>query len=275
MTGAGSLDDLCPAACGARRFRDRVAIVTGAAQGIGRATVERLGAEGASIVAADIDAAGAEEVAAHLRAHGVPASAVAVDLREYEAAEALVASAIDGFGAVDVLVNNVGGSIRVQPFVEFDPDAVREEIDRSLWTAMWGCRAVLPHMLERARGAIVNLGSNSPRGTLRVPYAAAKGGVFALTTSLAAEVATLGVRVNCVAPGGTEVADRRQPRQAESDPRYREWHAEMVRRVVASIPMQRRGQVHEQAAAVAFLASDDASFITGQILSVAGGATVP
>jgi len=267
--------DLSPDACGARRFEGRTAIVTGAAQGIGKATAFRLAAEGAAVVVADIAGAAAEAVASTIKAHDARATAIEVDLGAPEDARHLMARAIDIYGAIDVLVNNVGGSIRVQPFTSFEPEQVRQEIERSLLTAMWCCQAVLPHLLEAGRGAIVNVGSNAPRGKLRVPYAAAKGGVFALTTSLAAELATTGVRVNCVAPGGTAVTDRATPRLAETDPELQHWNAQMVASVVASIPMGRRGEPREQAAAIAFLASDDASFVTGQILSVAGGATVP
>jgi dihydroxycyclohexadiene carboxylate dehydrogenase len=270
-----SPSDLCPHACGARRFEHRVAIVTGAAQGIGKATALRLAAEGAAVAVVDIEGAGAEAVAATIREHGEHAEAMTVDVRGADATRALMADAVAHFGRIDALVNNVGGSIRVQPFTDFEARHVHDEIDRSLFTAMWCCQAAIPYLLDSAGGAIVNVGSNAPRGILRVPYAVAKGGVFALTTSLAAELAPRGLRVNCVAPGGTVVRDRLVPRPSETDPELRRWNDEMVRSVIASIPMGRRGEPHEQAAAIAFLASDDASFITGQILSVAGGATVP
>jgi len=134
-----------------------------------------------------------------------------------------------------------------------------------------------------ASGAIVNVGSNAPRGTMRLPYAAAKGGVFAITTSLALETAALGVRINCVAPHWSVSEDpddrlvTRLPGQPAASLGRAEQQAEragLADRHIQNIPMRRAGTKEEQAAAIVFLASDDASFITGQILSVAGGATV-
>lgn len=270
-----TVSSLSPEACGSRRFEGRIAIVTGAAQGIGRATALRLAAEGAAVMIADLVADAAETTAEAIRSGGERAASLALDLRNPVDAERLVDATVEEFGAVDALVNNVGGSRLVKPFTQFESEEIEADVAQSLFTALWCCRSAVPHMLERGYGAIVNVGSNAPRGRLRVPYAAAKGGVFALTTSLAMELATFGVRVNCVAPGGTVVDDRVVPRSAETDPESRHWHEEMVRSVVASIPMERRGRPHEIAAAIAFFASDDASFVTGQILSVAGGATVP
>jgi dihydroxycyclohexadiene carboxylate dehydrogenase len=131
-------------------------------------------------------------------------------------------------------------------------------------------------MLDLKAGSIVNVGSNSPRGIYRAPYAAAKGAVFALTTALAVELAGKGIRVNCVAAGPTDVGRRRTPRNpVPPTAEEKAWQQEVFASFERQIPMRRWGTVEEQAAAIAFFASDDASFITGQILSVAGGATVP
>lgn len=273
MTG----ESLDPRAAGARRFKGTIAIVTGAAQGIGRATARRLGQEGATVVIADRAEAPARDTLEELRAHGVPAKVVVADLSRLADAERLVRETEDAFGRIDVLVNNVGGTIWVQPYWRYSEEQVREEVDQSFWSTMWCCRAVLPIMLEQRAGAIVNVGSLAPRGIYRVPYAAAKGGVIALTTSLALEVATHGIRVNCVAPGATDIADRvtpRNPQMTEPTPEQAQWRRDLDRSLQLETPMDRRATPDEQAAVIAFLASSDASFMTGQILSVAGGGTV-
>jgi dihydroxycyclohexadiene carboxylate dehydrogenase len=263
-------------AFGARRFEGKVAVVTGSGQGIGRAVAHRLGLEGAQVVVAERAEGPARAVTQELKDQGVDASEAIVDLSSNDGAERLADLASEQYGRIDVLVNNIGGTIRMQPFWHYRPEQIVAEIDRSLWPTVWCTHAVLKGMIERRSGVIVNIGSNAPRGIYRVPYASAKGGVFALTTSLALEVAKLGIRVNCVAPGATEVGPRPTPRSEEPmSQQERGWRDEVDGFFQHQIPMGRWGRVEEQAAAVAFMASDDASFITGQILSVAGGATVP
>jgi len=269
-------DALDPRARGARRFVDTIAIVTGAAQGIGRATARRLAQEGATIVIADRAEAPAHAAAAELQAHGARALVIVADVAESAGALRLMQETKEAFGRIDVLVNNVGGTVWVQPFWRYTEEQVIEEIDQSFWSTLWCCRAALPIMREQRTGAIVNVGSLAPRGIYRVPYAAAKGGVFALTTSLALEVASSGIRVNCVAPGPVDNADRvtpRNPRQTQPTPEEAGWHSELDAALRLETPMARRSTTDEQAAAIAFLASSDASYITGQILSVAGGGT--
>lgn len=259
------------------RFAGKVVVVTGAAQGIGKAVGLRLAAEGAqAVVIGDLAAEPAAEVAAQCEASGARAHVVCSDLSTVEGAQALVAGAVECFGRVDVLVNNVGGALRVAPYHRFSAEEVQQEVARSLWPTLWCCHQVLPHMLERGSGSIVNVGSTSPRGILRAPYAAAKGGVFALTTALALEVAQSGIRINCVAPGATDVPDRVTPRDVlRGGPPGENWGQELKSFFERAIPMGRWGTVDEQAAAIAFLASDEASFITGQVLTVGGGLTVP
>jgi dihydroxycyclohexadiene carboxylate dehydrogenase len=234
--------------------------------------------EGAALVVADRHSPGAERTCLELRGSGAQAEAFIGDVSSWEGAQTLMAFAKRAFGRIDILVNNVGGTIwGGQPYWEYTPEQILQEVQNNLWPTLWCCRAVLPFMLEQHSGCIVNLGSDATRGTLRLPYAASKGGVFALTTSLALEVATLGIRVNCVAPAWTEVADRLAPRnpsrQRGEDPQTA--RRRMEERFLPGIPMARPGTPEEQAAAIVFLASDDASFITGQILTVGGGAHAP
>lgn len=257
------------------RFDGKVAVVTGAAQGIGRAVTLRLAREGASLVLGDSAAAAAEVVAGEVRELNRDAEVVVADLSMADGARVLLGTTMERFGAVDVLVNNVGGALRVAPFDRFTDEEIEAEIGRSLWPTLWCCRAVLPHMLERHAGSIVNIGSTSPRGIYRAPYAAAKGGVFALTTALALEVAQQGVRINCVAPGATDVQDRVTPRDVLAGVEDEDWGVRLKKFFEHQIPMGRWGTVEEQAAAILFLASDEASFVTGQVLTVGGGVTVP
>ena len=135
---------------------------------------------------------------------------VIADLETWEGAEAAIGAALDAHGRLDILINNVGGAIRMQPFERFAPEEIEAEIRRSLFPTLWCCRAALPAM--RAGGVIVNVSSIATRGIHRIPYSAAKGGVNALTASLAWEAAARGIRVVATAPGGTEAPPRRIPR---------------------------------------------------------------
>lgn len=264
-------------AAGARRFVGSVAVITGGGQGIGSATARRLAQEGATIVIADRVAATAERVRAELAAAGAPAEAFVGDLSDREVAVALMDGVVCTHGRIDVLVNVVGGTIKVQPFADYSGAEVEAEVQRSFWPTLWCTWAVVPHMRAARRGAIVNLGSHSVVSTLRVPYAACKGAVVALTTSLSKELAEYGVRVNCVAPHGTTADDRVTPRDAalprSQDNGLPTSSEELARQALSEIPMGRFATAEEQASAIAFLASEDASFVTGQILPVGGGAT--
>ncbi|MDP5308035.1 benzoate diol dehydrogenase BenD [Paracoccus spongiarum] len=250
------------------RFAGKVLVVTGAAQGIGRAVALRAAAEGGRVLFVD-RADFVTEVAAEA---GGEAAAVTADLETWQGAEAAMGHAADRFGGVDILINNVGGAIRMRPFAAFEPDQIDAEIRRSLMPTLYCCRAVLPHLAARGGGTIVNVSSNATRGIHRVPYSAAKGGVNAITQSLAMELAGQNIRVVATAPGGTEAPPRRIPRNAEGDsPREQAWMAEVVDQVRQSAFMHRYGSIEEQAAPILFLASDEASYITGTVLPVAGG----
>ena len=270
-------------AAGARRFEGQVAVITGAGQGIGAATARRLAQEGAAVVVGDMVEASSRRVCDELREFGAEAAYCLGELSKWENAQRLMAFAEEQFGRIDVLANVAGGTIWFQSFQYYTPEQIQAEIDKSFWTAVWCCRAVLPYMIERKSGAIVNVATHAVTGAFRVPYAAAKAGQIGLTTSLSREVASLGIRVNCMAPSGTLAEDRVTPRnhgisalppelpQEELD--LQETYRQQTR--LSEIPMGRRGEADEQAAAIAFLASHDASYITGQVLAVGGGQPYP
>jgi len=272
--------DLDARAAGARRLKDKVCVVTGAGQGIGRATARRLGQEGGKIVVADRVDASATETMSELRDHGVEATKVLVDLGTFAGAQDLMTQARKAYGRIDVLVNNVGGTIWIKPYHLYTAEEVELELQRSLYPTLWCCLAVLPIMMEQKSGSIVNVGSQSPRGLYRLPYATSKGGIVALSKVLAMEYGRYDIRVNTMAPGGTEITDRVTPRQfirpgviaddgaKDAAEDYRREMAEDIRNQQA---LRRRGLPEEQAAAIAFLASDDASFITGQVINCSGG----
>ncbi|AOR73052.1 1,6-dihydroxycyclohexa-2,4-diene-1-carboxylate dehydrogenase [Burkholderia stabilis] len=254
-----------------QRFSGKVVVVTGAAQGIGRGVALRAAAEGGKVLFVD-RADFVADVAAEAP-HGETAGFVA-DLETYEGAHAAIACAVQTFGGIDILINGVGGAIRMRPFAEFEPAQIDAEIRRSLMPTLYTCHAVLPHLLARGGGTIVNISSNATRGIRRVPYSAAKGGVNALTHALAMEYAEHNIRVVATAPGGTSAPPRRVPRNAAGDSAQEQaWMAEAVRQVTDSTYFKRYGSLDEQIAPILFLASDEASYITGTVLPVAGGDT--
>lgn len=255
----------------ARRFEGQAVIVTGAAQGIGRGVALALAREGAQLVLAD-RAALVEEVAAEVQALGAMAVIARSDLETWAGAAQLNEIALAAYGRVDVLVNNVGGTIWVQPYQEYTPEQVEAEIRRSLFPTLWCCRAVLPQMVARRQGVIVNVSSVATRGIYRIPYSAAKGGVNAMTASLAMEHAQDGIRVNAVATGGTEAPPRRIPRNAQPlNEREQQWYQGIIDQTVDSSLMHRYGTIDEQVNAILFLASSESSYITGTVLPVGGG----
>ena len=253
----------------ARRFEGKVMVVTGAAQGIGRGVALRAAAEGAKVLFVD-RADFVSEVAAD--AVGADAAGFVADLETYEGAASTMAFAVERFGRIDILINGVGGAIRMRPYAEFEPAQIDAEIRRSLMPTLYGCHAVLPHMLAKGRGTIVNVSSNATRGIRRVPYSAAKGGVNALTQSLAMEYGEHNIRVVAAAPGGTEAPPRRVPRNEAGDSEQEKtWMSEAVTQVTESTFFKRYGTLDEQIAPILFLASEEAGYITGAVLPVAGG----
>ena len=242
------------------RLDRKIAIVTGAGQGIGRAIAAKLSAEGATVVVTDLDDASARETAA-----GLPSAlAMRTDVTDRDGVAAMVERVVHDFGRIDVLVNNAGWD-KGAPFVDSDPADWDRAIRINLYGVLHTCQAVLPVMAAAGTGAVVNLGSDAGRvgSSGEAVYSAAKGGVIAFSKSLAREMARSQVRVNCVCPGPTDTALF----ASFAGPRLRE-------ALTKAIPFRRLGQPADVANAVAFLASDEASFITGQTLSVSGGLTM-
>jgi dihydroxycyclohexadiene carboxylate dehydrogenase len=166
----------------------------------------------------------------------------------------------------------VGGAIRIKPFWEYSDEEIQQEIARSLWPTLRGCRAVIPVMMRQQRGTIVNIGSVATREVFRVPYSAAKGGVQAMTVCMAMELAKYNIRVNCVAPGKLQQSERAVPRAPDAQlANGRDWLSELMAQKPSDTFLPRRGTAEEVAAAVAFFASDEAAHITGETMYVAGG----
>jgi benzoate/toluate 1,2-dioxygenase reductase subunit len=253
------------------RFAGQVVLITGAAQGIGECVARRIAAEGGTLVLAD-RADLVETLATELSVEGQAASGFVADLETWEGASAVVDKAVAEHGRIDVSIHTVGGTIWAKPYVDYPPEQIQAEISRSLFPTLWSSRAVAPHMVERGEGTILNVSSVATRGLNRVPYAAAKGGVNAITSALALELAPHGVRVVATAPGGTEAPPRRIPRgPAPESEQEQAWYQTIVDQTVESSLLKRYGTLDEQAAAICFLASREASYITGTILPVAGG----
>ncbi|MDN5919057.1 MAG: 1,6-dihydroxycyclohexa-2,4-diene-1-carboxylate dehydrogenase [Pseudonocardia sp.] len=253
------------------RFAGQVVLVTGAGQGIGERAARRIGAEDGTLVLAD-RAETVHDLASELGDDGCDALAVTADLETWEGAQAVVDAAIERYGRIDVTIHTVGGTIWAKPFEHYPPEQIQAEINRSLWPTMWCCRAVVPHMIERGAGTIVNVSSVATRGLNRLPYAAAKGGVNAITAALALEMAPHGVRVVATAPGGTDAPARKTPRGPGPESEQEQgWYRTVVDQTTESSLLKRYGTLDEQASAITFLASAEASYITGTVLPVAGG----
>jgi len=255
------------------RFGGKVAVVTGAAQGIGRTVAVNLAKEGGKVALVDRSEV-VNEAQDEISSTGADAIATLADLEKYSECCRVMSEAHGRFGRIDILINNVGGTIWAKPFAQYEENQIEAEIRRSLFPTMWCCRAVLPIMLKQKSGTIVNVSSIATRGINRVPYAAAKGGVNALTASLALEYAEQNIRVCAVAPGGTEAPPRRVARNLATSglsEQEKKWWREVEEQTKSSSLMKRYGTLEEQAASILFFASDEASYITGVTLPVGGG----
>ena len=252
------------------RFKNKVAVITGAAQGIGKRVAERMAKEKGTLVLVD-RADIVHDVAAALSLKNEVMSLTA-DLEKFSECERVMAAAIERFGRIDILINNVGGTIWTKPFEHYAEDEIESEVRRSLFPTLWCCRAALPYMLEKGKGAIVNVSSIATRGVNRVPYGAAKGGVNALTACLAFENGERGIRINATAPGATEAPPRIIPRNtAEQSDQEKGWYKQIYSQSLDSSLMKRYGTLDEQTDPILFLASDESAYMTGTILPVGGG----
>jgi 2,3-dihydroxy-2,3-dihydro-p-cumate dehydrogenase len=246
----------------------RTAIVTGAASGIGLAIVARLIAAGAAVFAATRS----KEDLERLSEHATIAGGFAGELNQTGVADDLVATAVETLGHVDVLVNNAGGGV-IRPTLEHTEESLRATVDNNLWTTIYCVRAVLPHMVSREHGRIINIGADSVRTGLmdHAIYNAAKGGVHAMVTGLAREFATSGVTANTVAPCYVRTPELAKLLESgEAPPRLER----VVEEGTGIVPLGRPGDPAEVAAAVAFLAGEDSRFITGQTIYVNGGSSM-
>jgi 3-oxoacyl-[acyl-carrier protein] reductase/2-hydroxycyclohexanecarboxyl-CoA dehydrogenase len=251
-----------------RRMQGRVALLTAAARGIGFASAVRLAAEGAAVWITDRDATALEQAAnaAHLAGHTLHTRVVdSSDTGDIAAVTAAICAEV---GHIDILVNNAGGSLHTPyRFMDEDDGHWQRVLDLNVMGAVWASRAVLPGMVARGYGRVINFGSKAGRfGSLIAGpnYAAAKGAVASLTRQMAQEFGPQGITVNCICPG-VVMTDRTRglwEQRRSADERAR---------VLQEIPLRRHAEVEDVAAAVAFLASDDASFVTGVTLDLNGG----
>lgn len=251
------------------RLAGKVSIVTGAASGIGRATAELFAREGSSVVVADIDDEQGRETVSRIRNDAGEAHFVATDVTRDEDVERLIGAAVDRYGRLNVLHNNVG--IAVGGNVEnTSPADWHRVLNTNLASVYRGCHFAIPEMLKTGGGSIVN--TSSVQGILGIPdwaaYAAAKGGIIALTKQVAVEYATRNIRVNCVCPAGVRTPMAEKVLAAAPDPEA------LLKEVTDVYPMRRLADPLEIAYAVLFLASDQSSFVTGHSLVADGGFTV-
>ncbi len=250
-----------------KKLKNNVAVVTGAAKGIGLAIAERLAKDGAKLVLADLDEAGLKQASARLTSQfDTEVTTETGDLSDQGVAERTIKLASERFGRLDILVNNAGGGI-IKPFAEHTPETLKTTVDRNLWTVLWCSWYAVPVMRKQGYGRIINLGADSVRNGLwdHAAYNAAKGGVHGLTTGMAREFARDGITVNTVAP--CAVNTPQMVAITKSDPA-------LAAKFVSVIPMGRPAEMEEVASMVSYLASAEASFVTGQVISVNGGSTM-
>jgi NAD(P)-dependent dehydrogenase (short-subunit alcohol dehydrogenase family) len=257
------------------KLRDRVAIVTGAGSGIGRAAAQLFSKEGARVVVADIDSAGGEETVRKVRAEGGEAMFCKTDVTESSAVQAVVSKTISQFGKIDILYNCAGVDIFIiNPKADGTVVGTREEEwDRLLAINLKGtflfCKYAIPHMMKQRRGVIINMGSEYGiiGGLASAAYCASKGGVVLLTKQMALDYAPYNIRVNCICPTNVDTPLMEKGLATSTDP-------EATKQAWINVmPLRRFAKPEEIAMAALYLASDDASFVTGAAFSIDGGVT--
>jgi 3-oxoacyl-[acyl-carrier protein] reductase len=258
------------------RLDGKVALVTGAAQGIGRATAEALGAAGAHVILSDRQAEKLREVTTTLQGQGYKVLGAPADVINRVQVAEMVQLGLESLGAIDILVNNAGGSgnVGVDQIEEVAEELWDEIVDGNLKSAYLCCQAVVPHMKSRRQGSIINFSSMSAQGAFgargtsaaRLPYAGAKAGIIGFTSQLAKDLGPFGIRVNAVMPGFILTQpDARVAQRYEALPR------EEQEGMVRPVPLGRPGRPEEVAAVALFLASDAASYVSGATIEVNGG----
>jgi 2-hydroxycyclohexanecarboxyl-CoA dehydrogenase len=251
------------------RLQNKTVVITGGGGGIGGATCRKFAQEGAKVAVLDLNLEAAEKVAAEIRAAGGTAEAFKCDIADRASVDAAVAATQTKLGPIDVLVNNAGWDI-FKPFAKSDPSEWSKLIAINLTGALHMHHAILPGMVERRYGRIVNVASDAARvgSSGEAVYAACKGGLVAFSKTLAREHARHGITVNVVCPGPTDTALLAGVTSGAPNPE------KLVEAFTKAIPLGRLGQPDDLAGAIVFFGSDEASFITGQVLSVSGGLTM-
>jgi 2-hydroxycyclohexanecarboxyl-CoA dehydrogenase len=252
-----------------QRFQDKTVVVTGGGGGIGGATCRRFAAEGARVAVFDLDLDAATKVAAAIRAEGGHAQALRCDITDRASVDAAVAEAESALGPIDVLVNNAGWDV-FKPFTKTEPAQWDRLIAINLTGALHMHHAVLPGMSSRKKGRIVNIASDAARvgSSGEAVYAACKGGLVSFSKTIAREHARHGITVNVVCPGPTDTALFAEYKEGAGNAE------KLVEAFTRAIPLGRIGQPDDLPGSVLFFASDDASYVTGQVLSVSGGLTM-
>ena len=252
-----------------KRFDNQTVVITGGGGGIGGATCQRFGREGARVAVFDLNLDAAEKVAAAIRAEGGQAQALRCDITDRDSVNAAVQACEAQLGPIDVLINNAGWDV-FKPFTKTEPAQWDKLIAINLTGALHMHHAVLPGMAARKKGRIVNISSDAARvgSSGEAVYAACKGGLVAFSKTIAREHARHGITVNVVCPGPTATALFEDYKQGAGNPE------KLMEAFTRSIPLGRIGQPDDLPGAILFFASDDAAFVTGQVLSVSGGLTM-
>ena len=250
------------------RIKDKVALVTGGSRGIGRAICLRLAEEGTKVAIADVLEDEARKTADDILATGGQAQVVKTDVTQLDQVQACVRQVVDSWGPIDVLVNNAGWD-KIEPFLNSAPETWEKVIAINLRGPINFCHTVAAQMAERGQGKIISISSDAGRvgSTGEAVYSACKAGIIGFSKTLARELARAKINVNVICPGPTDTALLQQVSSGEKG-------AKIISAMTRAVPFRRLGQPEEIANAVAFFASPDADFVTGQVLSVSGGLTM-